>query len=68
MDIQRAKNNSDNRSRHNSLGVFVRRRRTINCCRNRAFSATSSTRVSGRSDKVPVITFGRAGSYKQRKR
>ncbi len=39
----------------------------INCCRNRAFSASSSARLRGRSANVPVTRFGRAGSVRQRK-
>src|SRR5258708_5357518 len=42
---QRATSNSDNRSSPVSRGVFARRRMTINCWRNRAFSASSSARL-----------------------
>ena len=67
LGTQRARNTSDKRSRHVSRGVFVVRRRTINCCRNRAFSASSSARLRGRSARVPVTRFGRAGSASRRK-
>ena len=61
------RDNSDNRSRHVSRVVFVRRRRAINCCRNRAFSTSSSARLRGRSANMPVTRFGRAGFVRRRK-
>jgi hypothetical protein len=56
-----------NRSCHVSRGVFVRRRMTINCCRNRAFSASSSARTRERSAKAPLTRLGPAGPVMRRK-
>ena len=39
LGTQRPSNNSDNRTRHVSRGVFARRQRIINCWRNRALDS-----------------------------
>ncbi len=58
----RARNNSDNRSRHVSRGVFVRRRRTINqlLAQQGVFSQqfSSTAREIGQSTSHQVRTGG----------
>ena len=63
-----ARTSRDNRSRPVRHGVLTWRCRTINCWRNRVFSASNSERLRGRSANVPVTRLELAGCVIRRKK